>query len=247
MQSTSATFPAIRFEFTSSTTRGLATLRYTKGFALSKDGRAVSRTSPTAMGVPSATTSMSWRMATEYSLATRGPRRRSRAQTGRRRGHTTACGRLLGVRASSKASGELSGTRWSSIRKRDSTRGKGRANTGSRSEGRDELVTVGRASNHLRRSWSLSRVCDDHGEELGGSVPRLLYIVSRRNQQLYADLTRTSTGDRTVGVMLDRRHGERRQRAASSCRSPSERTALVEYRRTPPAAGLGSRGREVGC
>jgi len=78
-------------------------------------------------------------------------------------------------------------------------------------------------------------------------VPRLLYIVSRRNQQLYADLTRTSTGDRTVGVMLDRRHGERRQRAASSCRSPSERTALVEYRRTPPAAGLGSRGREVGC
>src|SRR3989442_14134817 len=45
-------------------------------------------------------------------------------------------------------------------------------------------------------------------------VPRLLYIISRRNQRLYADLTRTSTNDSNVGVVLDRRHGERRQRSA---------------------------------
>ena len=45
-------------------------------------------------------------------------------------------------------------------------------------------------------------------------MPRLLYIVSRRNQVVYADLTRTFTNDPNVGVILDRRHGERRQRAA---------------------------------
>ena len=39
MRSTSATLPAMRFGFTSSTTRGRAILRYTKGFAVSKDGR----------------------------------------------------------------------------------------------------------------------------------------------------------------------------------------------------------------
>ncbi len=45
-------------------------------------------------------------------------------------------------------------------------------------------------------------------------MPRLLYIVSRRNQQLYADLTRTFNNDPNVRVVLDRREGERRQRAA---------------------------------
>lgn len=45
-------------------------------------------------------------------------------------------------------------------------------------------------------------------------MPRLLYIVSRRNQQLYADLTRTFTNDPNIGVILDRREGERRQRVA---------------------------------
>ena len=37
-------------------------------------------------------------------------------------------------------------------------------------------------------------------------MPRLLYIVSRRNQVVYADLTRTFTNDPNVGVILDRRH-----------------------------------------
>src|SRR5439155_25725498 len=59
-----------------------------------------------------------------------------------------------------------------------------------------------------------NRVCDDYEEELRGFVPRLLYIVSRGNQQLHANLTRTFTNDPNVGAVLDRRHGERRQRVA---------------------------------
>ena len=44
-------------------------------------------------------------------------------------------------------------------------------------------------------------------------MPRLLYIVSRRNPQLYADLERTLVDDRDVVVIRDRRRRERRQRA----------------------------------
>src|SRR3989441_12006814 len=65
----------------------------------------------------------------------------------------------------------------------------------------------------------------------GGSMPRLLYIVSRRNQQLYADLTRTFNNDPNVRVILDRREGERRQRAAphrAGRRGRDRRAATIE-------------------
>jgi hypothetical protein len=66
---------------------------------------------------------------------------------------------------------------------------------------------------HERRvSFGLS--AEKSRENGGRSMPRLLYIVSRRNQQLYADLTRTFNNDPNVRVILDRREGERRRRAA---------------------------------
>jgi hypothetical protein len=45
-------------------------------------------------------------------------------------------------------------------------------------------------------------------------VPRLLYIVARRNQLVYASLKQTFANDPDVEVILDRRHGERRQRVS---------------------------------
>jgi len=44
-------------------------------------------------------------------------------------------------------------------------------------------------------------------------VPRLLYIVSRRNQLVYTSLKRTFASDANVEVILDRRQGERRRGA----------------------------------
>ncbi len=42
--------------------------------------------------------------------------------------------------------------------------------------------------------------------------PRILLIVSRSHPQLYGGLERTYASDLAVGVILDRRQGERRQR-----------------------------------
>jgi hypothetical protein len=43
-------------------------------------------------------------------------------------------------------------------------------------------------------------------------VPRLLYIVSRQNQLVYTSLMEAFADDPNVGVILDRRHRERRER-----------------------------------
>ena len=44
-------------------------------------------------------------------------------------------------------------------------------------------------------------------------MPRLLYIVSRDNQLVYTSLMQSFANDPNVGVILDRRHRERRERA----------------------------------
>jgi hypothetical protein len=59
-------------------------------------------------------------------------------------------------------------------------------------------------------------------EETGGGSPtdltsppdRFLFIVSRGNAKLASYLQHHFTGDATVQVVVDRRHGERRQQTA---------------------------------
>jgi hypothetical protein len=59
-------------------------------------------------------------------------------------------------------------------------------------------------------------------EEIGEGAPtalkgppdRFLFIVSRSNAKLANYLQHHFTGDTTVRVVIDRRHGERRQQAA---------------------------------
>lgn len=43
-------------------------------------------------------------------------------------------------------------------------------------------------------------------------MPQLLYIVARTDPHLYVDLRRAFVDEADVEVILDRRHGERRQR-----------------------------------
>src|SRR2546429_4427834 len=76
--------------------------------------------------------------------------------------------------------------------------------------GRTPSVRTGRTATLTEApAWGICR----QAEREGGSVPRLLYIVSRRNQLVYTSLKRTFASDSNVEAMLDRRQGERPQRA----------------------------------
>jgi len=65
-------------------------------------------------------------------------------------------------------------------------------------------------------------IADARRDEVGDGAPlsltspsdRFLFIVSRGNAKLASSLQQHFTGDTTVQVIVDRRHGERRQQSA---------------------------------
>src|SRR5947208_16718676 len=98
--------------------------------------------------------------------------------------------------------------------------------------GRTPSVRTGRTATLTEApAWAICR----QGERVRGSVPRLLYIVSRRNQLVYTSLKRTFASDANVEVILDRRQGERRQRAnpqRAEHRAKERRSLSIEDHRS---------------